>query len=127
MRGSTPAVDVFRRANADISQNVVVAPETRGSPLDAEQRPRLVFFHSPSSGRCRRAEGYLAQVLQRRRNHRTFDLRTVSVEQRPDLAERFGIEDVPTILVIEDKRIRTRITSVRNCRELEGVLQPWLR
>lgn len=86
-----------------------------------------MFFHSPSSGKCRRAEGYLAQVLQRRHNHDTFELRTVSVDLRPDLAERFRIEDVPTILVIEDKRVRKRITSVRNCRELESVLRPWLR
>ena len=49
-------------------------------------RPRLVFFYSPVCGRCRRAEGLLAQVLQRRHNH-----------------EPAG------------------------CRELEELLQPWLR
>ena len=59
-------------------------------------RPRLVFFYSPVSGRCRRAEGFLAQVLQRRHNHETFDLHRVSVDTRPD-------------------------------RELEELLQPWLR
>src|SRR5262249_12317282 len=32
-------------------------------------QPQLVFFHSSLSGACRRAEGFLAQVLQRRRNH----------------------------------------------------------
>jgi len=36
--------------------------------------PRLVFFHSPLSGNCRRVEGFLAQVLQRRRNHGTFNV-----------------------------------------------------
>ena len=35
-------------------------------------QPRLVFFHSALSGQCRRVEGFLAQVLQRRRNHGTF-------------------------------------------------------
>ena len=38
-----------------------------------ETKPRLVFFHSSVSGACRRAEGFLAQVLQRRRNHVSFD------------------------------------------------------
>ena len=36
------------------------------------EKPRLVFFHSAASGHCRRVEGFLAQVLQRRRNHGTF-------------------------------------------------------
>ena len=35
-------------------------------------RPRLIFFTSSLSGQCRRVEGFLAQVLQRRRNHSTF-------------------------------------------------------
>ena len=52
-------------------------------------KPGLVFFHSGVSGRCRRVEGFLAQVLQRRRNHETFTLYRVAREGRPDLVERF--------------------------------------
>ena len=91
------------------------------------QRPRLVFFYSPRSGRCRRVEGFIAQVLQRRRNHDTFDLVRVSVDRRPDLAERFRIEQVPTICVVEDRKLRCRIVTPRGCRELERELEPWLR
>jgi hypothetical protein len=39
---------------------------------EADDRPRLVFVYSDSSGLSRRADGFLAQVLQRRRNHETF-------------------------------------------------------
>ena len=39
-----------------------------------QPRPKLVFFYSPRSGRCRRVEAFVAQVLQRRRNHETFEL-----------------------------------------------------
>ena len=92
-----------------------------------EQRPRLVFFYSPLSGRCRRVEGFIAQVLQRRRNHDTFDLVRVSVDQRSDLAEKFRIEQVPTICVVEDRKLRRRIVAPRGCRELELELEPWLR
>ena len=48
-------------------------------------RPGLVFFHSKLSGRCRRVEGFIAQVLQRRRNHGTLRLYAVAQEERPDL------------------------------------------
>jgi thioredoxin-like negative regulator of GroEL len=92
-----------------------------------EQRARLVFFYSPLSGRCRRVEGFIAQVLQRRRNHDTFDLVRVSVDRRPDLAEKFRIEEVPTICIVEDRKLRRRIVAPRGCRELERELEPWLR
>jgi thioredoxin-like negative regulator of GroEL len=89
------------------------------------ERPRLVFFYSPQSGRCRRVEGFIAQVLQRRRNHDTFELVRVPVDQRPDLAGKFGIDEVPTICVVEGRQLRKRIVVPRGCRELE--LDPWLR
>src|SRR5262249_39050630 len=92
-----------------------------------EERPRLVFFYSPLSGRCRRVEGFIAQVLQRRRNHDTFDLVRVSVERRPDLAEKFRVEDVPTICVVERRKLLRTIVAPRGCRELEAELEPWLR
>jgi thioredoxin-like negative regulator of GroEL len=102
-------------------------PASRQAGPEHLERPRLVFFYSPLSGRCRRVEGYLAQVLQRRRNHDTFEVVRVPVDSRPDLAERFGIESVPTVLVVEGRRIKRRIEEPRGCRELEGKLQPWLR
>jgi len=54
-------------------------------------KPGLVYFHSSRSGKCRRIEGYIAQVLQHRRNHETFKYYAVAQEQRPDLLEKFGI------------------------------------
>jgi len=71
-------------------------------------------------------EGFLAQVLQRRRNHETFDMYRVSVQARPDLAKRFAVESVPTIVVIEERRIKRRIVAPDGCRALEKELAPWL-
>jgi thioredoxin-like negative regulator of GroEL len=88
--------------------------------------PRLVFFHSALSGNCRRVEGFLAQVLQRRRNHGTFNLVRVAEEERPDLLERFRIETVPTLVVVEHKAVKGRLERPRGCREIEGFLAPWL-
>ena len=96
------------------------------SVTQPQDRPRLVFFYSPLSGRCRRVEGFIAQVLQRRRNHDTFDLVRVSVERRPDLAEKFRVEEVPTICVVEGRKLRRTIVAPRGCRELEQELEPWL-
>jgi len=103
-----------------------MASEPLAHAAPAGAKPRLIFFYSPLSGRCRRAEGFLAQVLQRRHNHDTFDLVRVAVDKRPDLAERFRIDSVPTMLVVADRRVQKRIVSPSGCRELEGFLKPWL-
>ena len=104
--------------------SVAAIPQPASEP---SARPRLVFFYSPQSGRCRRAEGFLAQVLQRRHNHDTFDLIRVPVDSRPDLAERFRIEKVPTIVVVDGRKAKGRIIAPSGCRDLEEFLRPWLR
>lgn len=48
------------------------------------------------------------------------------LETPPDLAERFGVQTVPTLCVVEERRLRKRITAPRGCRELERELAPWL-
>ena len=87
---------------------------------------RLVFFGSGTSGRCRRVEGFVAQVLQRRHNHDTFTVVRVSAEKQPQVFERFGVEKVPTLMVIEDKRVNRSLELPRSCREIERFLTPWL-
>jgi thioredoxin-like negative regulator of GroEL len=91
------------------------------------QKPGLVFFYSPVSGSCRRVEGFLAQVLQRRRNHGTFKLYRVDEQERPDLVERFAVATMPTLVVVEGKSVRARLERPRGCREIERFLAPWLK
>jgi len=89
--------------------------------------PQLVFFYSPRSGQSRRADGYLAQVLQRRHNHETFSLVRVDVDAHPNLAERFEITSTPTLLVIAEGRVCARLSELHGCREIAKMLQPWLK
>ena len=90
-------------------------------------KPMLVFFYAPTSGRCRRTDGHLAQALQHRGNHDTFQVVRVNVEDRPDLAERFRVSEVPTLLVVDGRRVARRIVLPRGCRDLERDLAKWLR
>ena len=90
------------------------------------ERPRLVFFTSTVSGPCRRIEGYLAQVLQRGRNHQTFHFTSVAREKRPDLVEKFRVVTMPTLVVIEDRKVRARLEGSFGCPEIESFLEPWL-
>ena len=65
--------------------------------------------------------------MQRRRNHESFQLLQVDVDEQAELAERFLVEDVPTIVVVEGKRVQARLASPRGCRDIEQLLAPWLR
>ena len=90
-------------------------------------KPRLVFFHSRVSGACRRTEGFLAQVLQRRGNHETFRLFRIAQEERPDLVERFAVTAMPTLVVVDGKAVAARLERPRGCRDIESFLAPWLQ
>jgi thioredoxin-like negative regulator of GroEL len=91
-----------------------------------QQRPRLLYFHSPRSGRCRRTDGYLAQVLQHRHNHDTFHVTRVPVEAHPELVKRLRVETVPTFLVVDGRKVQARLAAPRGCHELQTFLSPWL-
>jgi thioredoxin-like negative regulator of GroEL len=91
------------------------------------EKPLLIFFYSDTSGRCRRAEGFLAQVLQRRRNHDTFRVKRVQADEHVDLVERFRVDRVPTLLVADRKVVRGRLVEPRGCEEIQSFLAPWLK
>jgi thioredoxin-like negative regulator of GroEL len=95
-------------------------------PETDSDRPQLLFFYSVTSGSSRRAEGFLAQVLQRRRNHQAFRLRRIDVDQHPQLVERFKVDAIPALVVVEDKRVRARLDRPRGCAQITQTLAPWL-
>ena len=95
--------------------------------VTSEEKPMLLFFGSRSNGHSRRVEGYLAQVLQRRRNHDTFNLRTVEEQERPDLLERFRVKQTPALLVVAKRRVVGRLERPRGAEEIRIFLERWLR
>ena len=92
-----------------------------------EERPRLVFFYGRTSGPSRRVEAFLSQVLQRRRNHDTFQLVRVCAETRPDIVDHFHVKTIPALVVIEDRRVRAHVEDPRHCNVVAEALAPWLR
>jgi len=99
---------------------------TRLEPVPTE-KPGLIFFFSPRSGQSRRVEGFLAQVLQRRRNHRTFHFHRVDADKHADFATRFEVTETPALVIVDGGCIRGRVTKPVGCRQIEEFLSPWLR
>jgi len=91
------------------------------------ETPRLLFFHEQRSGKSRRVDGFLAQVLQHGGNHQTFVIHRVDVGERPDLAQRFKVASIPALLIVEDKKVQARLESPKGSKDIELLLRPWLR
>jgi hypothetical protein len=89
-------------------------------------RPTLRFFYSPASELSRRTEAFLAQVLQRPQNRRTFALRRINCDKHPELVERYAVKKMPTLIVIESRRVLGRLEGACGRGEIEKLLEPWL-
>ena len=90
------------------------------------RRPTLVYFASRRSGPCRRVQGFMDQVLQSRQNHETFRRRTIDVEEQPELARRFRVSEVPTIIVVDDGRVARRVEGRVGIAQIRSALADWL-
>ena len=89
-----------------------------------DPRPLLVFFTSTSSGPARRMESLLAHLARKERGR----LRTtkVDVESHPELAEKFGVESVPALVLVKDRRAVARIDGRASAPKIERMLEPHL-
>ena len=72
-----------------------------------DQRPILAFFTSSRSGPGRRMESLLAQLAHRERDR--LRVMRVDVDERPDLAQRFSISVVPTLVLAKERRVIRRV------------------
>jgi thioredoxin-like negative regulator of GroEL len=91
-------------------------------PTDA--KPMLVFFCSERSGPARRMESLLAHLARKERLR--LVVRRVDVEERPELAERFQIDEIPTLVLVKEKRVVARLAGRASAPKIERMLEPHL-
>jgi thioredoxin-like negative regulator of GroEL len=87
-------------------------------------KPVLVFFWSERSGPARRMESLLAHLARKERTR--LRVMRVDVDQQPELAERFAVRDVPTLVLVKDKRVVGRIEGRASAPKIESMLEPHL-
>ena len=89
-----------------------------------EGQPLLVFFCSARSGPARRMESLLAHLARKERAR--LRVARVDVEERPEVAERFGVEEVPTLVLVKDKRVVDRLEGRATAPRIERMIEPHL-
>jgi thioredoxin-like negative regulator of GroEL len=89
-----------------------------------DARPLLVFFYSKRSGPARRMESLLAHLARKERER--MRVRRVDVEQRPEIAERFRIREVPTLALVRDRKVVARLEGRVSSPRIEAMLEDHL-
>jgi thioredoxin-like negative regulator of GroEL len=92
--------------------------------VNDDARPLLVFFWNERSGPARRMESLLAH-LARKERHR-LRVTKVDVERRPELAKRFGVDDVPALVLVKNRRPVARLDGRTSAPRIEQMLEPHL-
>jgi thioredoxin-like negative regulator of GroEL len=89
-----------------------------------DSRPLLVFFSSERSGPARRMESLLAHLARKERTR--LSVIRVDVQEQPELADRFMVAAVPTLVLVKGKRVVDRIDGRASAPRIEGMLAPHL-
>ena len=90
-----------------------------------DRRYLLVFFSALRSGPARRMDSLLAQLA--RKERRRLSVTRVDVEERPELAKRFKVRQVPTLVLVKGKHAVARLEGRANAAEIEELVEPHLR
>jgi len=85
--------------------------------VSRNDRPLLLFFTAERSGPARRMESLLAHVARKERGRLRISL--VDVDKSPELAEKLSIADIPTLILVQDRRPVARLEGRASAPQIE--------
>jgi len=86
----------------------------------SDDKPLLVFFTSERSGPARRMESLLAHLARKERTR--VRIMRVEIDEQPELAEKFRVESVPTLVLVMRKKVVDRIDGRVSAPKIEAML-----
>ena len=84
----------------------------------------LVFFFDGRSGPARRMESLIAHVAHKERGR--LKVKRVNVDRHPRLVRKFGVEQVPTLVLVKGKVVVDRIDGRASMPRIERLLEEHL-
>jgi thioredoxin-like negative regulator of GroEL len=90
-------------------------------PADAPL-PRLLFFTASTSGPARRMESLLAHLARKERSR--LRVSRIDVDASPELAELLAVTEIPTLVLVKDRRPVARLTGRVSAPQIERMLEP---
>jgi thioredoxin 1 len=86
-----------------------------------DDRPLLVFFWSARSGPARRMESLLAHLERKERDR--LRVRRVDADAHTELADRFRVTVIPTLVLVKDKHVVARLDGRTSAPKIEQMLE----
>jgi thioredoxin-like negative regulator of GroEL len=88
--------------------------------MDGTSRPQLLFFTSARSGPARRMESLVAHLARKERGR--LRVIQVDVEAAPEVAEKLAVHDVPTLVLLVERKPVARLTGRVSAPKIEAML-----
>lgn len=85
-------------------------------------KPVLYDFFADWCGPCRR-QGPILEDLKKKMGD-TVEIRKIDVDQHMDLAQKYGIQVVPTLIIEKDSKVIRMLEGVTSAEALEAILRP---
>ena len=89
-----------------------------------DERLLLVFFWHERSGPARRMDSLIAHIARKERQR--LRVTRVDMEERADLAERYGVEAAPALVLVRDRHVVARMEGRASAPRIEKMLEPFL-
>jgi thioredoxin 1 len=96
----------------------------QGSGLAERRTPLLVFFRSEESGPARRMDSLIAHIARKERGR--LRVTVVDIGERPDLAARFRVSTVPTLALVQGRRVIGRLEGRVSAPMIARLIEPHL-
>lgn len=84
----------------------------------------LVFFHASTCGHSRRMDSIVDHFLRTHRDH--LKVAKVEVQERLDLAQRFGVTSAPTLVLLDDLKEVARLEGRATLPDMKDSFEPHL-
>src|ERR1700704_2595569 len=117
---AAPGVPRCAKCKAPLPWVVEANDEIFSAVVEESSIPVLVDLWAPWCGPCRMVSPALEELA--RRYAGSIKLAKVNVDASPRLSERFGVQGIPTMLVMKGKEILARQTGAAP----QPVLRDWL-
>lgn len=93
-------------------------------PRKAPQIPVLLFFTHSRSGPARRMESLLAHLARKERAR--LRIARIDAQAQPEWVERLKVTEVPTLVLIKDRRPVGRLEGRVSAPQIERMIAPHL-